>query len=243
MKIFVLSNDPESGKEIIVFISKFKGARCVGFSSDLTELVLSIDSSDKADIVFIDKDLDENEIHKLNSFFKPSFRCVFVHRFGDLKTRFFEMNKQIEHITKPFQLPHFQNVLNRDHSDALENANPVMKSGYDDHFFIKCEKGKIRKIDVSDIIYVEASQNYIAIFQLSGSYLTNFTLNGIEKVLPADIFIRVHRSFIVNFNKIRAIESNRIIFDRDICVPVGQSYRKQVLNLFSSKILDISRMA
>lgn len=243
MKIFVLSNNPESDKEIIAIMSKSKSSKCVGFSPDLTELVLSIYSSDKADIVFIDKDLDENEIHKLNSFFKPSFRCVFVHQLGDLKTSFFEKNSQIEHITKPYQFQHFRDILKKKRFDELVNSNATIISGYDDHFFIKCDKGKIRKIDVADIIYVEASQNYIAIFQLNGSYLTNFTLNGIEKVLPNDIFIRVHRSFIVNFNKIRAIESNRIVFDQNICIPIGQSYRKQVLSLFSSKMLDMCRIA
>jgi DNA-binding LytR/AlgR family response regulator len=243
MKIFVLSNDLESGKEIIGLISKSKKAKCVGFSSDLTELILSIDSPNEADIVFIDKDLDDKEIIKLNNFFKPSFRCVFVHQSGDTKTHFFKKNNQIEHITKPYHFQSFIDILSRNQFDEPANSNNEVISGYNDHFFIKCDKGKIRKIDVADIIYVEASQNYIAIFQLNGSYLTNFTLNGIEKVLPSDIFIRVHRSFIINFNKIRAIESNRIVFDQNIYVPVGHSYRKQVLNLFNSKMLDMSRIA
>lgn len=241
MKIFVLSNDPNSGKELIAFISEFKTLKCVGFSHDLTQLILSIDSSNKADILLIDQNLDEGEIVKLHNFFRTSFKCIFVNRYKEPKNNFFEENR-IEYITKPYQFNDLQEIINSYKFGAVNPDEKITKN-YENHFFIKCDKGKIRRIDVAEIIYIEANQNYITICQLGGSYLTNFTLNGIEKVLPNDIFVRVHRSFIINFNKIRAIESNRIVFDKDIFVPIGQSYRKQIYHLFSPKILDMSKIA
>jgi len=241
MKIFVLSNDPDSGKEIIAFISEFKTLKCVGFSHDLTQLILSIDSSNKADILLIDQDLDKDEMVRLSNFFRTTFKCIFVSRYKEQKNSFFEEN-QIEYITKPYQFNKLQEIISRCKFDAVNPGEKIIKN-YDDHFFIKCDKGKIRRIDVAEIIYIEANQNYITICQLDGSYLTNFTLNGIEKILPGDIFVRVHRSFIINFNKIRAIESNRIVLDKDIFIPIGQSYRKQIYHLFHPKILDISKIA
>ena len=94
-----------------------------------------------------------------------------------------------------------------------------------DCIFVKSEY-KLIRILLSEIKYIESSNEYIQIFLVNGEPIsTLIRLKVIEEQLPKDRFMRVHRSFIVNLDRVKVIERNRIIFDHNIYIPVGDQYK------------------
>lgn len=104
--------------------------------------------------------------------------------------------------------------------DALRNSN---KESY---LYVKSDY-KTVKINISDILYIESANEYIKIYLQNGEAVTTFMrLKNIETELPADKFMRVQRSFIVNLEKIKAVEKNRIYIEHKKHIPIGEQYKE-----------------
>jgi len=100
--------------------------------------------------------------------------------------------------------------------------------------FIKTDY-KMVQVVLRDITYVEGVKDYIRIHTVNEAPLmTLMSLNSIEEYLPSDVFLRVHRSFIVNIEQIKTIERNRIIFDK-IHIPISDSHKESVMEKISKK--------
>jgi DNA-binding LytR/AlgR family response regulator len=94
-------------------------------------------------------------------------------------------------------------------------------------FFIKCDY-RYEKILFDDILFIEAVQNYVTIHTTQGNFMTLLSLKNIEEKLDAKAFIRVHKSFVIAIDKVKAIENNEIILGA-FRVPLSRNYRDEVL--------------
>ena len=101
----------------------------------------------------------------------------------------------------------------------------------DDGIFVKANK-RLEKIMLRDILWVEAHDIYAMIFTLAGKYLLNSSLKVIEEKFPSSKFIRVHRSYIINLDKVNAIDENDLIIN-DHPIPVGKTYRETLMKRLS----------
>jgi len=89
----------------------------------------------------------------------------------------------------------------------------IIKQGYDKY-----------KIPIHDIVYLEAMRDYTRIATVTKQYLVLTTLNGITEKLPPDIFVRIHRSYVVNCTKVDAIQKNKINIQSQV-FPIGKLYK------------------
>lgn len=95
-----------------------------------------------------------------------------------------------------------------------------------EYIFVKSDY-KMVKIKTSDIMYIESANEYIKIYIEKGEVITTFMrLKNIESTLPAGKFMRVQRSFIVNLEKIIAVEKNRIFIEHKKSIPIGEQYKE-----------------
>ncbi|WP_448520185.1 LytR/AlgR family response regulator transcription factor [Rhodoflexus sp.] len=111
---------------------------------------------------------------------------------------------------------------------SVSEAGAEMDSG--ENFFVKTkDDGRIVNLQTSDVEFIEAMSDYVEIHTLSGNcYVVHSTMKGMEKKLPENVFIRVHRSFIINTEHIRTIKDDKVILpNREI--PIGNSYRTNFL--------------
>ncbi len=110
-----------------------------------------------------------------------------------------------------------------------------------DYFFVKCGT-KYEKIYFDDVLYVEGMQNYINIYTRKGKYITMHYLKTLEEnYLNNDLFIRVHKSYIVSVNKIESIQGNEISIGTNR-IPISRNYREQVIQqVVMSKLWDKSK--
>jgi len=99
-----------------------------------------------------------------------------------------------------------------------------------DFIFVK-SNSRLVKLKTEDIYFVEALKDYVVINALNTRYTIHSTMKDIEKKLPSEEFVRVHRSFIVRLDKIAAIEQPNLILENDKkVIPIGGSYKEELSN-------------
>ena len=115
----------------------------------------------------------------------------------------------------------------------LKNQNEGGKENYTDHVFIKVD-GKLVKILFENILFVEALQNYVAVHTKEKKYVSYLTLQSIAEFLPADIFIKTHKSFIVSINKVESIDGNNVQIANHL-IPVSRGLKEEVMDKLLGK--------
>ncbi len=106
------------------------------------------------------------------------------------------------------------------------------KSSHLDFLLVKTGYTSIR-IDLNDILYCEGLKDYIKIHLPGKSIITQNSLKKFEEILPSDRFVRVHKSFIIQLDKIDSIQNNRISIGK-ILIPIGDNYKINFSNKISS---------
>lgn len=121
-------------------------------------------------------------------------------------------------------------------------SNDYPKSILKDYFFIKTEiKGKLAKIILEDLVFVEAAGNYIKLKSKTACHMAYLTMDEFMSWLPSPDFIRVHRSFIVKQTAIKYVEAGQVTLIDNIYIPVGRSYKKQLLTEVGGLLIESKR--
>lgn len=142
-------------------------------------------------------------------------------------------------LVKPFDEKSLRSAIEialykHDHSHKETNGaqlNHKEQEVASDYIFVKV-KHRIIKVHYSDILWVEAYDNYSFIVTADQKYLVSSTLKDMEQKLPSQNFVRVHRSYIANLDKIEALEENSVVFGKGD-VPIGKSYKKTLMSRFN----------
>jgi DNA-binding LytR/AlgR family response regulator len=111
----------------------------------------------------------------------------------------------------------------------------------DTYFFVNPGiKGKMLKINFNDVDYIEGLNNYIVIHTPPNNHIIYLTMKEIEAGLPPEIFIRIHKSYIVNINKVTLMEGNKIMINK-LIFPIGSSYKEKLLKKINNNIIRTHR--
>jgi two-component system LytT family response regulator len=135
----------------------------------------------------------------------------------------------IDYLLKPISFSRLQKACNkaREFYELKQNAG-ISREPANGYFFIKCN-GRYEKIFLSELLFVEAADNYVTIHTTSRSFLTYHTLKSMQAYLPGNDFIKVHKSFIVAIDKIGHIAGNMIIINK-YAIPISRNFKEAVLN-------------
>ncbi|MBK0401372.1 response regulator [Adhaeribacter sp. BT258] len=143
-------------------------------------------------------------------------------------------------IVKPFDDKDLRSAIeialykhNRD-KERVEpkTATPVSDSAFTNEYLFVKVKHRMVKIALKDILWVEAYDNYSFIITPGHKYLISSTLKEMETKLPSKNFVRTHRSYIVNLEKVDAFEENSLIITEK-SIPIGKSFRKELMAKFN----------
>lgn len=130
----------------------------------------------------------------------------------------------IDYLLKPFSYERFLKAIDK---IKTEKATTPARS-----YFFANNNRSTEKIYHDDILYIEAVGDYMKIHLADRYLLQRSTLKALEEELPADEFIRVHKSYIVPVKKIIAIRKDTLYLSKDLTIPVSQSYREQLIQKF-----------
>lgn len=158
---------------------------------------------------------------------KSAPQVIFTTAYKDYAVDAFDL-AACDYLVKPFSLERFIVAVDK----VIEKLQTTKSSGADNHpqiandyFFIKAD-GKIYKLLYNDIVVAEAKGNYTRIIANTGTLLPTMSFSSFEALLPTGLFIRVHRSFIVNKSKISHIEGNTV-YVKEMAIPIGVNYKEQ----------------
>lgn len=134
-----------------------------------------------------------------------------------------------DYLLKPVSFERFLKAINKAQVliDNQRHVSPIIKKEYPGYFFVKANN-KLIKVVYNDVLYVESIGNYIKIFT-SGPALTSYsTMKTVESKLPPDQFIRIHNSYIVSINAVKAVDGFTVELFNGVSLPVAKA-RKEAL--------------
>ncbi|MCK9219567.1 MAG: LytTR family DNA-binding domain-containing protein [Bacteroidales bacterium] len=190
------------------------------------------------DLIFLDIQMpDISGIQLLKSLtHKPL--VVFTTAYSNYAREGFDLDV-IDYLLKPYSFQRFIKAVNkvREYLDlrelaiSHENSKEILTSS---HFLFVRADYKLVKIDLNDILYIEGLKDYVKIYTGNKPIITQMSMKSLEEKLPARDFIRVHRSFIIAFNKIDYIQKQTLsIGNKEI--PVSEHYRDQLFNIINNE--------
>lgn len=118
-------------------------------------------------------------------------------------------------------------------ADKLKDASEVADEN--DYFFLKANY-RVEKIFYKDVLFVEAMQNYVAVHLNDKKLISYITISNMEKKLPANLFMRIHKSYIAALQKIDSISGNKIIIQTH-ALPLSRSLKEKLMQAFNSKLV------
>jgi len=150
---------------------------------------------------------------------------VFTTAYSDYAIEGFRVDA-IDYLLKPISYPDFLKAAGKAMKmcDVKHPADETL-SGNDEGLFVKSEY-RIVRIRFNEIKYIEGMREYVRIHTIDDKIMTLLSMKALEEKLPPHQFMRVHRSYIVNLSKINVIERNRIVFDKDVYIAVGEQYKE-----------------
>jgi two-component system LytT family response regulator len=225
IRCLAIDDEPFALKQIGTYIKKTPFLEPVALCRNAFEAMEFLKEGN-AELIFVDismPDLSGVDFVKSLSV-KPYI--VFTTAYSEYAIEGFRV-EATDYLLKPIGYSDFLKAANKVRSiielKSRKAVNPVQAP---DHIFVKSDY-KLIRVEMSEIEYIESMHEYIKIHRAGEKPLmTLVSLKSFEIQLPPEKFIRVHRSFIVNKTKIKVIEKNRIVFDKNVYIPVGDQYKE-----------------
>lgn len=205
---------------------------------------LDVMTSTTIDLLFVDINMpDLNGMDFVKSLSNRPM-IIFTTAYPDYAIEGFRVNA-LDYLLKPFGYNDFlkatQKALHQ--YELLTKEKPQIQTPPPpteqeiNSLFVKADYKMVR-MDINAILYIESQNEYVRIFSEDKKPLmTLISMKALEEQLPPDKFMRVHRSYIINLQKITAIANNRIIYGKDIFIPIGNQYKEKFNNYLERHFL------
>jgi two-component system response regulator LytT len=193
-------------------------------------------SANRIDLLFIDIQMPDLSGIELVRKLEYTPEVIFTTAHDKYAAEGFKVNA-IDYLLKPVDFPEFLKAAEKAKKWILAKNEIVSIKSDKEFLFIKSEY-KIIRIDLKTIKYIEGMSEYVRIHRDNAkSIMSLLSLRSLEDQLPEDQFMRVHKSYIVNLEKITEIESNLIICGDDITIPVSKLYRDKFQEYLSKNFM------
>jgi DNA-binding LytR/AlgR family response regulator len=228
MNCIIVDDDKLCCKLLEGYVAKYASLNLVGIFSDSVSARNELSKRKDIDLIFLDVQMPEiNGFEFIGSLEYPP-NIIIVSSAEEYALKAFDFNV-VDYLLKPIAYARFCKAI--DKTIRYFSRKEVVNTG-EQEIFIK--KGSaLVKLKLKDIIFVEALENYVTVSTIEEKFTIHFTMKAIENQLSGNLFIRVHRSFIINKSLILAIKENSLdlrMGDNVKSIPVGKSFRDSLLN-------------
>lgn len=236
----IIVDDEQHAIDIMVhYISQTPYLDLVASTTNPIE-ALEIVAKQKIDLVFLDIQMPELSGIDFAKAINGKAKVILTTAYSEFALEGYELDV-VDYLLKPVRLPRFLQAVQKAMKIISEN-NPLPRTSTreDDYIFVKTEsKGKLLKINLNDIDYIEGMKNYVAIYQGTQKTLVYTSMKEIEERLPSQQFIRVHKSFIIAVGKITGIEGNLVrLKNVKAEILIGDSYKPELMEIVRNKMIQ-----
>lgn len=236
IRCLAIDDEPLALTQLKTMIGKIPFLELAAACNDAFEATKVLDS-EKVDAIFVDINMpDLNGLDFVRSLVNPPI-VVFITAYSEYALDSYQVSAT-DYLLKPFGLPEFQKTANKvKHQYQLIEAGHALANGTKttadagSTLFVKTDY-RIVPIETDNICYIEAMGEYLRIHSDKGekTVVTLMPMKAMEASLPGNNFVRIHRSYIVNFRKIKEIARMRIRMDKDTWLTVSESYKNSFQN-------------
>lgn len=237
LNCLLVDDEPLAQELIEKYINRVPYLRLTGKYSNAIEALDGV-AQLKPDIVFLDINMPEmNGIEFLQSSAHGQASVILTTAYGEYALDGFE-HGATDYLLKPVAFNRFmkaiQKVLDKLPAGVVNPAQepepqlPEKKTAVEDQFFLVKEDKKYVKVNTRDIVYVEGMKDYVKIHLQDRFIVTYITMTKLSELLPPPRFLRINRSFIVQFAYIKLFEGNQIETVSGKKLPIGINYRDAI---------------
>ncbi len=200
---------------------------------------LEIVVTGKIDLDFLDIQMPELSGIDFTKAINGKAKVILTTAYSEFAIEGFDLDV-VDYLLKPIRFPRFLSGVQKAVKAINEKTADTDTRTEDNYIFVKTEsKGKLLKINLDDIEYIEGMKNYVAIFRGGKKTLVYTNMKDLVNHLPARQFIRVHKSFIIPINRITGIEGNQIILKNVTAeILIGENYKADLMEIIKNKMIS-----
>ena len=226
LKCIIIDDEPLAIDLLKVYVEKTPSLDLVGTFDNALSAIKTLNDTD-IDILFLDINMPQITGLEFSKTVPSSTRIIFTTAYDQYALEGFRLNA-LDYLLKPINYTEFLQAVNKalewfKLKDVNQISSIFIKSGY-----------RMEKIDLDSILYIENQKDYVK-FHFEGvqeSVSSLMSMQSLEDKLPGNQFMRVHRSFIVNLDKVKTVERNCIVFGKEY-IPVSESYKAKFLDFIN----------
>jgi DNA-binding LytR/AlgR family response regulator len=195
--------------------------------------------TENIDLVFLDIQMPELSGIDFIKAINGKAKVILTTAYSEFAIEGFDL-EVIDYLLKPVRFPRFLSAVQKAVKVITEKTIDTENKNEDNYIFVKTEsKGKLLKINLDDIEYIEGMKNYVAIYIGGKKTMVYTNLKDLVNHLPAKQFIRVHKSFIIPINRITGIEGNQIILKNVMAaILIGDSYKDDLMEIIKHRMIS-----
>ena len=230
MKAIIIDDEPLARMMVKEYLQAYPEVTVVDECNDGFEGVKAIQLH-QPDLIFLDIQMPKiNGFEMLELIDNPP-KVIFTTAFEEYAIKAFDAHAA-DYLLKPFSKERFdkamQKLQQQPGGHTSELVNTALQSGQKNNRIVVKDNGKIKIIPIAQLQYFEAADDYVKIFTAEGSYLKKKTMQYFEESLPAQEFIRIHRSYIINAQLITRIDlhekdSHLVLLTTGVRLPVSKA--------------------
>lgn len=238
IKTLIVDDEPLALEILESYISRIPELELISKCSNAIEANQCL-SKNKIDLMFLDIEMP---VMRGTDFVKTLDlppKVIFTTAYPEFAVQGFELNA-IDYLLKPISFERFVKSVNK--ATKLLDIQPDVTKQIDskpEFIFVKADK-RLIKVNFNDIIYIEGLKDYVIIRTDSGKIITLQTMKSLEDKLPMENFMRIHRSYILNTDKIHSISGGAVeVLEKGQIktLPIGANYKDLLDNMIDSKRL------
>ncbi|MFD0749185.1 LytR/AlgR family response regulator transcription factor [Mucilaginibacter calamicampi] len=222
IRCIIVDDEPLAQEVIENYICRFADLECAGICKNALD-AFTLLHQEQIDLMFLDIKMPGiNGLDFFRSLKNPP-AVIFTTAFASHAVEGFELDA-VDYLLKPITFERFQKSINK-----FLKIQTIEQQQSRNYCYFKIS-GRLVKMLYADILYAHSVKDYIQLCTPNKNYLTHMTMKYLCDLLPADTFIRVHRSYLVNKNHINTVETSAIKIGGD-AIPVGNNYKSNLDDL------------
>lgn len=222
IKCVIADDEPMARKGLRGYVEKIDFLTLIGECEDAIQLNTML-KTHRVDLIFLDIEMPEMTGLELLSNLTNPPKVIIVSAYEQYALKGYEFDV-LDYLLKPVSFDRFLRSVNKIY-DLLQKEQKEA----DDYIFVKSDK-QLKKIQFNDILFIESMENYVVIQAVTSKEIVYTTLKQIYESLPQNIFRQTHRSYIVNLEKVTAIDGNQLNVNSHK-IPVARNFRDEIYNL------------
>lgn len=236
----IVDDEPLAVKLMESFVAKTPDLKLLGSFTDSVEAINAV-KEQTPNILFLDIQMPDLNGMELAHMIPDKTRVIFTTAFKEYAFESYEV-KALDFLLKPIRYNKFIAAVDKAKEwfgrTATTPVTEPKEEGAPQHLFLKVD-GEYRQITISNILYVSGMKDYV-MFYLTDErkpLITHLTMKAVEEMLPQELFMRVHRSYIVALNKIRKVDRNDCIYIGEEIIHVTEAFLPQFQNYLKRMII------